>query len=95
MNLPNSVMILGHRFRVMEEDPGLWSGDGMGRACLFDSSIRIRVDLPDDVKLSTFFHEIAHVVFDLLDIETDEGGVSAAAIAAFAGYKAMQGDEHV
>ena len=76
------ITIAGHPYTLIESDPGMWSGDAMGRSSINTGVIQIRETMPKVTQCSTILHEIIHQVIDLYDLPIkEEMGVSVLAMA--------------
>lgn len=62
------LTILGHEYNLEEENPGMWSGNAMGRSNVRTGEIRIAAQMPKTMRDSTLLHEILHQLSDLLDL---------------------------
>lgn len=67
-----TLMVAQHEINIVEEDPTLWSTNGMGRSSLSHGVIRIKADMPEDIKQSTLLHEVIHLVADMNGIKLSE-----------------------
>lgn len=79
--------ICGVMIKVKYANPSELSSLCMGRWDQMTSTITIRSDLPEDVRLSTLIHEVIHAIADMNDlgrIMDDETTVSVLANNLFA-----------
>jgi hypothetical protein len=70
-----SLLIAQHFISVIQDDPSQWSINGMGRSCVSNGVIRIKADMPEDIKQSTLLHEVIHMIADMNGIKVSESTV--------------------
>lgn len=76
----STITILNHTFEVRDEDPSIWADSAMGRACLIEQVITINNRLAPGSKLTTFLHEIVHMICDIQSVELSETQISALSV---------------
>jgi len=72
-DFPAEVIVFGQRFRVSIGDPGLWSGDAMGRCSIRAGEILLNGKMGRDAALSTLLHEAIHAALDITAVKMPDG----------------------
>lgn len=62
------LSIAQQSFQVVEDLPNEWSHNGVGRSALSTGTIRIKKDMPEDIKQGTLLHEVIHMIADMNDL---------------------------
>ncbi len=70
------LIIAQQRINVIEENPTLWSENGMGRCSTVAGIIRIKKSMPEDIKQATLLHEVIHLIADMNGLKISETTVS-------------------
>jgi len=73
------VMILDQKIEVTLRDAGLFGGNGIGRACLPTGEIEINSRMSEYAIVSTFGHELQHIIADNFTIDLNETQVDCIA----------------
>jgi hypothetical protein len=82
--IPNSVQILGSTFKIIQVAPDNLDEVGFTDVC--GRIIKISPDVPADVQLETFYHEIVHAILALAGISHTIDEKEEEAIAQCLGY---------
>lgn len=84
---PQSVRVLGKRYRVEWAESFPATGDGgvqIGGHTLSDQTLRVLDRLPDDGARETLLHEVLHALDHALALDLDEGQITRLAAGLFA-----------
>ena len=76
------MRLCGCDVEIEEQDPGAWSGSGMGRSAIMHGKVVLRRDMPVTVKNSTLVHEVLHMIADMngmSDLTNNEIAISVLA----------------
>lgn len=77
------IKIHGQNITIIENNPGGWSENGMGRWLGKNGEILINSGMPDDIKDSVLLHEIIHALADMNALNLSETQVSVLANGLF------------
>lgn len=80
--LPDTIRILALDIKIVEEPPGEFTEDSMGRSSLMRGQITLRKDLPEGIKMQTLLHEIIHMIASMNDLELNDSEVEVSTLAS-------------
>ena len=80
IEIGNKFKLLSHEIKVIIESHPDWSPDGLGRANITTTTIRLNSEMSPDLMLATLLHEIFHFIENFTDIELSENGASTLAV---------------
>ena len=81
MKIPNSITVSGVRFTVRQID--VLDNDVFGDYQIKEGVINLDKNLPEEVKVGVFFHEILHLVSFFCDTCMSEGDTTRTAWAFY------------